>query len=90
AFAFIDRRNDQTPTALLPLLPDRTFPERMSMGIVYRTRIKDEEITLRPDQVLHIPGLGFDGLQGFSPISLFKQAIGLGLAAEEFGARFFG
>lgn len=40
--------------------------------------------------MFHVPGLGFNGLVGFSPIRMAKEAIGLGLAAEEFAARFFG
>jgi HK97 family phage portal protein len=41
-------------------------------------------------KMFHVPGLGFNGLVGFSPIRVAKEAIGLGLAAEEFAARFFG
>ena len=44
---------------------------------------------LRPEDVLHIPGLGFDGVMGYSPIALEKNAIGLGIAAEEYGSKFF-
>jgi HK97 family phage portal protein len=40
--------------------------------------------------ILHIPGMGYDGTVGISPISLARQSIGLGLAAEEFGSRLFG
>jgi HK97 family phage portal protein len=43
-----------------------------------------------PDKILHIPGLGFDGIRGYNPIQLAKQAIGLGAAAELHGARFYG
>jgi HK97 family phage portal protein len=39
--------------------------------------------------ILHIPYLGFDGLMGFSPITLMRQAVGLGLGAEEYLGRFF-
>jgi len=39
--------------------------------------------------VLHIPGLGFDGLIGYSPIAMSKNAIGMALATEEYGAAFF-
>jgi len=39
--------------------------------------------------VLHIPGLGFDGLIGYSPIAMAKNAIGLAIATEEYGAKFF-
>ena len=38
--------------------------------------------------MLHIPGLGFDGVMGYSPIALEKAAIGLGIAAEEYGSTF--
>lgn len=44
---------------------------------------------LPPSQVLHIPGLGFDGLVGYSPIAMAKNAIGMSIAAEEYGAKFF-
>ncbi len=39
--------------------------------------------------MLHIPGLGFDGLIGYSPIAMAKNAIGLAIATEEYGAKFF-
>ena len=39
--------------------------------------------------MLHIPGLGFDGLVGYSPIAMAKNAIGLAIATEEYGAKFF-
>ena len=44
---------------------------------------------LRNDEVLHIPGLGFDGLIGYSPIAMAKNAIGMAIAAEEYGATLF-
>lgn len=44
---------------------------------------------LAPGDILHIPGLGFDGLVGYSPIAMAKNAIGLAIATEEFGAKFF-
>ena len=48
------------------------------------------DIILYADEVLHIPGLGFDGLVGYSPIALAKNAIGISIACEEYGASFFG
>lgn len=44
---------------------------------------------LRQQDVLHIPGLGFDGLVGYSPIAMAKNAVGMTLACEEYGASFF-
>jgi HK97 family phage portal protein len=48
----------------------------------------DEPLTAR--EILHIPGLGYDGTCGVSPIRMATTAIGMGLAAEEYGARLFG
>ena len=47
------------------------------------------QIRLRREDVLHIPGLGFDSLVGYSPIAMAKNAIGIALATEEYGAAFF-
>ena len=84
---------------LYPLMPDRMDVRRDDAGqLVYTyTRYLDEfggkqryeEVKLRPDQVLHIPGLGYDGLIGYSPIAMAKNAIGMTMAAEEFGSSFF-
>ena len=79
--------------ALWPLRPDRTFPERdPTTGEIryYTTLANGQGIILPSYRVLHIPGLGYDGLKGYNPIELAKEAIGLALAAEEHGARFFG
>lgn len=51
--------------------------------------MKGYSVVLSPSDVLHIPGLGFDGLVGYSPIAMAKNAIGLALATEEYGSKFF-
>ena len=51
--------------------------------------IKGSLVRLNPSDVLHIPGLGFDGLVGYSPIAMAKNAIGMAIACEEYGAKFF-
>ena len=48
-----------------------------------------EEITFQSKEILHIPALGFDGLSGYSPIAMARNAIGVAMACEEFGAKFF-
>ena len=48
-----------------------------------------KNVRLLPYDVLHIPGLGFDGLVGYSPIAMAKNAIGMAIACEEYGAKFF-
>ena len=75
------------PIALRPLLPDRTHPERRAGKLVYHAERGD---TFDAEEVLHIPGLSFDGLKGYSPISMAREAIGAGKAAEIHAATFFG
>lgn len=84
--------------ALYLLMPDRMAVKRDEYGeLCYEyTRYGDENkstvyetVRLSPYEVLHIPGLGFDGLVGYSPIAMARNAIGMGLAVEEFGAKFF-
>ena len=76
---------------LYPLLPDKMEVDRDEAGnLTYTyTTTKGNIISIRPEDVLHIPGLGFDGIMGYSPIAVEKNAIGLGIAAEEFGSKFF-
>ena len=77
---------------LYPLLPDRMEVDRDSKTgtLVYTyTTTEGNAVRLKPSDVLHIPGLGFDGIMGYSPIALEKNAIGLGIAAEEYGSTFF-
>ena len=47
------------------------------------------QVDLEESQVWHIPGFGFDGVKGYSPIQLLRQSIGEGLAAEEYASRFY-
>jgi len=78
---------------LWPLAPWLVRPERPDPNgpIVYRVRLPEGgEVTLRRDQVFHVVGFGYDGLVGYSPLRMAaKEAIGLALATQEFGARFF-
>lgn len=90
-YAAISFNGRGQPSALWPLRPDRTFPKRENkvLRYIHRDASGAEDTPLRPDQVLHVAGLGFDGLVGYSPIGLHRDAIGLGLAAAEHGARLF-
>lgn len=98
AYAQIIRNGKGEVIALYPLMPNRMSVDRDSSGALYYTysRYSDEAptmngmtVTLRPSDVLHIPGLGFDGLVGYSPIAMAKNAIGMAIACEEYGAKFF-
>lgn len=98
AYAQIIRNGKGEVIGLYPLMPNRMSVERDANGRLYYsyTRSNDEAptvkgttVTLRPSDVLHIPGLGFDGLVGYSPIAMAKNAIGMAMACEEYGAKFF-
>lgn len=89
-YSEIEFANSGYPKALWPLLPDHMEVRREKGQLLYiYTLPKGGVVGLPPERVLHIPGLGFNGLVGYSPIAMAREAIGLGLAAEEFGARFF-
>ena len=91
AYCQIIRSGRSKIVGLYPLLPDRMVVDRDSRGkLTYTYTTSDGKIAhLLAEDVLHIPGLGFDGVMGYSPIALEKAAIGLGIAAEEYGSKFF-
>ncbi len=99
AYAQILRDRAGRVAGLYPLLPNRMSVNRDDDGRLYYTyqRVTDEnpnfsksgEVTLSSEDVLHIPGLGFDGLIGYSPIAMARNAVGMTLACEEYGASFF-
>jgi HK97 family phage portal protein len=90
AYAQIIRDGRGRILELYPLMPDRMKAERSDKGDIYYIYRKDgQEYILKKNDVLHIAGLGFDGLIGYSPIAMAKNAVGLGLAAEESSSKFF-
>lgn len=92
SYSQIIRNGRNRIMGLYPLLPDRMEVDRNSAGaLTYAyTTTEGRTVRLAPEEVLHIPGLGFDGVMGYSPIALERNAIGLGIAAEEYGSKFFG
>ena len=98
AYAQIIRNGKGEILALYPLMPDRMTVDQDDKGrLYYEYRVSNEDaptmkgstVRLHPSDVLHIPGLGFDGLVGYSPIAMAKNAIGMAIACEEYGAKFF-
>jgi len=104
AYSQIIRNGKGEVVALYPLMPDRMKVDRDEHGrLYYEYIVYDSDdvdgrkgtnkvgrtVRLQPHDVLHIPGLGFDGLVGYSPIAMAKNAIGLAIATEEYGSKFF-
>jgi HK97 family phage portal protein len=99
AYAQIIRNAKGEVISLYPLMPNKMTVDRDSNGRLFYlyqrssedvpSLGKDNQVYLAPADVLHIPGLGFDGLVGYSPIAMAKNAVGLAIATEEYGAKFF-
>ena len=104
AYSQIIRNGKGEVVALYPLMPDRMKVDRDEHGrLYYEYTVYDADdvdgrkgtnkvgrtVRLQLHDVLHIPGLGFDGLVGYSPIAMAKNAIGLAIATEEYGSKFF-
>lgn len=99
AYAQIIRNGKGEVIGLYPLMPNKMTVDRDASGRLFYlyqrgnedapSLGKESQVFLHPADVLHIPGLGFDGLVGYSPIAMAKNAIGLAIATEEYGAKFF-
>lgn len=92
-FAEIQWDDNGIPKALWPLRPDKMKVGRDSetKEIIYVYTLPDGTIAKLPAyRIFHLPGFSFDGLIGYDPVYLAREAIGMALALEEFGGRFFG
>jgi HK97 family phage portal protein len=89
--ALIVRDNASEPEQLIPLIPERTETRVIDGRIVHLVKVGDsEEPTPYLDEnVLHIKGLGYDGVVGYSVVAMARNSLGLGLAAEKHGSRTF-
>ena len=98
AYAQIVRDGKNGVLGLYPLPPENVEIDRDEQGKLYYIyhAYTDEvpgehskDIQFRREEILHIPGLGFNGLVGFSPIAMMKNALGTTLAVEKYGSMFF-
>ena len=99
AYAQIIRDGRGQVLGLYPLLPSQMDVSRADNGELvytysrgmdeYGSKKRTEQVELRREDVLHIPGLSFDGLIGYSPIAMANNAICMALATEAYGATFF-
>lgn len=92
-YAEIERDQANRPVALWPLTPDRVQPfrDRPDGPLQYRvSNLSGGQTIVAPSDLLHVPGLGYDGVCGYSVISKARDSIGLGIATERFGGTFFG
>ena len=90
-FAEIIRDTTGRVVQLWPWNPLRVEVKRAEDGKIFYVIENGTSKTTRAAQdILHIPGLGFDGRVGYSVVTKARESLGLGLAMEEFQARFYG
>jgi len=90
AYAYIDWEDYTTVKALWPMRPDKVTVSRNSKNkIEYQYQLDTNRIVIPSYSVWHIPGLGYDGLIGYSPLTMARESIGLALATEKMGAKLF-
>lgn len=91
AYAEIQRNRAGRPVALWPIHPRRVRVRRENGLVVYHVSRGDGSVDVVPQMdMFHLAGLGDDPLVGLSVIAKARETIGLGIAAERFGAAFFG
>jgi HK97 family phage portal protein len=90
-YAEIERTAGGDPVGLYPIHSSRVRPMRINAGLVYEVHNPSGPVVTIPAQnMLHIRGLGSDGITGYSVVRFARECFGLGIAAERFGARLFG
>lgn len=89
--AWIERDKAGREKGLWPLRADRTRIEKKKGRLRYFTHTDEgQEEEFEDWEILHVPGMGYDGTRGYRPVMLMAEALGLGIAAERFGASLFG
>lgn len=89
AYAMIDRAAGVVRT-LTPIPTALVTPRRQENGrTVYDIKDRGKVETLPSEKVFHLKGFGSDGLTGYSPIAYARNAMGLSMATEEYGSKFF-
>ena len=97
-YAQIIRDGKNGVLGLYPLLPENMEIDRDDKGQIFyiyhaytdeKPGENNKDIYFRRDEIFHVPGLGFNGLVGFSPIAMMKNALGTTLAVEKYGSSFF-
>lgn len=96
AFAVILRRPDAMPKGINPVHPNRvqvllnTATDRLVYRITPEIGSTGEAMVYDQDDVIHVPGFGFDGWRGMSPLRYALRTAGaVSLATQDFTAGFF-
>jgi HK97 family phage portal protein len=88
AAAEIERNNAGDPIALWPILPDEIMPDIDDAGTPFYWY--SGTVPIEAEDIIWLPGLGYDGLSGYSPIAMARESLSGVAAAERYGHNFFG
>ena len=90
SFSVIDRNGYGDVIAFYPLDPSAVMVIKHDGQLYYRATLADGSYEIfDSSRILHVPGAGFDGLRGYTPISVLRNAAGLAKATEKHGAKLF-
>lgn len=89
AYAYIIRNGDAEPIELLPLMPHETWPVRVNGVLWYTTKVGTEVSKIAASDMLHLKGLGYDGLCGYNVIAKARESLGGAMAVDRFASMFF-
>lgn len=92
SYSVITRNGRGQAIDVYPVPWEQCWPYRdpADWAIKYRVNDRGKYEVFPSSEVFHIPGLGWDGILGYSPIRMAHESIGIGMAAAEFAARFYG
>lgn len=89
-YAYIDRDGAGRPAQLLLLRPESVTPLMVGGKLWYvYTAPRGERRKIPPDDVIHVKGMGFDGIEGFPVLRIARDALGAAIAARDHSARYF-
>ena len=92
SYAYIEKDGDETVLSIYPLRPDRVTPKRTPDKELYYEVVDDNGQTkdIPRQRILHLHGLGFDGIQGYNVIVYGAQSFGSAMAADKYAGAYFG
>lgn len=96
-YAEIQRNNAGRIVSLWPIPANRVTPQRVDGELVFQIRLPAPDprtgrwtVTLDRSRIFHMKAFTLDGVLGEDSVALHKEAIGMSLALERYGAAFFG
>ncbi|MCL6446250.1 MAG: phage portal protein, partial [Alicyclobacillus sp.] len=92
AYSVITFNGRGRPMDIYPVPWDmvEVYQDPETRKLTYQVWDRGKYETFPAERMLHIPGLSYNGIIGYSPIQMAREAIGMGIAASQFVARFYG